>query len=95
MGVCWKVRVWDNSGNVSSWSPVCNFSIGLLNKSDWQASYIGFPSEAGFKNSPQLTKTFDLDETGHCMFLYVNSLGYHEVYLNGLKVGDGLLSPAV
>ena len=95
LAACWKVRVWDNSGNVSSWSPVCNFSIGLLNKSAWQASYIGFPSEAGFKNSPQLTKTFDLDKTGHHMFLYVNSLGYHEVYLNGLKVGEGVLSPAV
>lgn len=91
----WKVRVWDGSGNVSSWSPVSKFSIGLLNKGDWQASYIAFPSENGFSTCPQLKKSFNLEKIGKEMLLYVNSLGYHEVYLNGKKVGDGVLSTAV
>jgi len=88
----WKVRVWDESGNVSLWSPIAVFSIGLLNKDDWHASYIGFPCDAG---CPQLKKTFKLDVQGKRTLLYVNSLGYHEVYLNGKKVGDAVLTPAV
>jgi alpha-L-rhamnosidase len=92
---CWKVRIWDHAGNISSWSPVAIFSIGLLNKDDWKASYIGFPTDAGYNECPQLKKSFTMDETGSQTFLHVNSLGYHEVFLNGVKVGDGVLSPAV
>jgi len=91
----WKVRIWDEAGNVSAWSPVANFSIGLLNKDNWHASYIGFPTEAGYNECPQLKKSFDIKDTNGKLLLYVNSLGYHEVYLNGQKVGDGVLSPAV
>ena len=29
------------------------------------------------------------------MLLHVNSLGYHEVYVNGKHVGDAVLTPAV
>lgn len=91
----WKVRIWDETGKASPWSPVSEFSIGLLNAKDWQASYIGFPSEKGFSGCPQLRKSFMIDKTGGRVFLHVNSLGYHEVYLNGKKVGDGVLVPAV
>ncbi len=91
----WKVRVWDESGHVSPWSPVSMFSIGLLTKADWSASYIGFPIESGANGSPQLKKSFNVAETGKRILLYVNSLGYHEVYVNGKKVGTGVLSPAV
>ena len=95
LAACWKVRIWDEAGNVSAWSPVANFSIGLLNKDDWHASYIGFPTEAGYNECPQLKKSFDVKDTNEKLLLYVNSLGYHEVYLNGQKVGDDVLSPAV
>ncbi len=92
---CWKVRIWDETGAVSPWSPVAGFSIGLLNKADWQASYIGFPTENKFSECPQLYKSFDIENTNARTFLHVNSLGYHEVYLNGQKAGDGVLTPAV
>lgn len=91
----WKVRIWDESGNVSPWSTVGQFSVGLLNKEDWKASYIAFPTEAGYTECPQLMQSFSLNRTGDCLLLHVNSLGYHEVYLNGKKVGDGVLTPAV
>ena len=92
---CWKVRIWDEAGNVSDWSPVAEFGIGLLNKNDWQASYIGFPTEAGYNECPQLMKSFQSEKPEGKLLLHVNSLGYHEVYLNGQKVGDGVLAPAV
>lgn len=91
----WKVRIWDEAGNVSPWSAVSGFSIGLLDEENWHASYIGFPSEVGFSDCPQLKKSFQMEHQAKRMFLYVNSLGYHEVYLNGKKVGDGVLNPAV
>lgn len=31
----WKVRIWDKGGNVSSWSPVNRFQMGLLTEKDW------------------------------------------------------------
>lgn len=95
MNYYWKVRVWDEDGNVSSWSSIAEFSIGLLNKEDWQASYIGFPTEAGYNECPQLKKSFEIEDANEKLLLHVNSLGYHEVYINGNKVGEGVLSPAV
>ncbi|HDR51658.1 MAG TPA: alpha-rhamnosidase, partial [Mariniphaga anaerophila] len=91
----WKIRVWDEAGNISNWSEPARFSIGLLSENDWQASYIAFNTENGYRECPQLYQTFEVDETNSNYFLHVNSLGYHEVFINGKKVDDGVLSPAV
>lgn len=93
----WKVRTWDQEGNPSDWSETARFSIGLLQPDDWKASYIGYTSVNRFKSCPQLMKSFSLDKenTDKTYFLHVNSLGYHEVYLNGEKINDEVLSPAV
>lgn len=91
----WKVRIWDENNRATAWSDVAVFSIGLLEESDWQAKYISYPSDPENKISPLLRKTFDLDQTGEKIFLHVNSLGYHEIYVNGHKVYDYVLAPAV
>ena len=39
----WKVRVWDDKGESSDWSPINRFGIGLLDKAEWQGKYIGMP----------------------------------------------------
>lgn len=91
----WKVRVWNETGAVSTWSQPASLNIGLLSETDWQASYIGFPTEAGYRECPQVFQSFNLDDTAGKFLLHVNSLGYHEVYLNGEKAGNGILTPAV
>ena len=91
----WKVRIWDEYDRMSEWSDAVFFSVGLLDKSDWQAEYIGYAAKSEHTISPQLHRTFNLQETGERLFLYVNSLGYHEVYVNGKKAGDHVLTPAV
>jgi alpha-L-rhamnosidase len=91
----WKVRIWDSDNKVSEWSPSAGFSIGLLDNSDWSASYIGFPAATEHTICPQFFKSFELTGTVEKMILYVNSLGYHEIYLNGKKIGDKVLEPAV
>ena len=37
----WKVRVSDKDGKASAWSGPAEWSMGLLNSSDWQADWIG------------------------------------------------------
>ena len=37
----WKVRVRDGSGDESSWSDPASWEMGLTDKSDWQADWIG------------------------------------------------------
>jgi alpha-L-rhamnosidase len=91
----WKVRVWDENGNASPWSEAAIFSVGLLENTDWSADYIGMPEDDGISESPMLRQTFTLSEPGEKVLLYVNSLGYHEIYVNGKKVGEDVLSPAV
>lgn len=91
----WKVGVWDETNKEPVWSDTASFSVGLLTASDWNGTYIGFPTDAGNPESPLMRKTFKVSESAKEVFLHVNSLGYHEVYLNGEKVGSDVLSPAV
>jgi alpha-L-rhamnosidase len=44
MGIWWKVRVWDKDGQSSAWSRPARWTMGLLNRSDWQARWIADPS---------------------------------------------------
>ncbi len=39
----WKVMVWDNKKNVSAWSKISSWQMGLLNEADWKgAKWIGY-----------------------------------------------------
>lgn len=91
----WMVRIWDETGNISPWSEPARFTIGLLDESEWEAAFIAFNSVNGYRECPQLFSTFEADKTDAAYFLHVNSLGYHEVYINGVRVGNGVLAPAV
>ncbi|HMD70620.1 MAG TPA: family 78 glycoside hydrolase catalytic domain, partial [Bryobacteraceae bacterium] len=95
----WKVRVWDREGRVA-WSGPAHWSMGLLRDADWQSRWIGLARPAGVKEgtplpSPWLRKTFMLDEKPARAAAYVNALGYYELYINGKKVDDAILAPAV
>ena len=91
----WKVRMWNEKGEISKWSCTANFTVGLLHPKDWNSEYIGLPEINEIPESPLLRKTFTLSTPGQKLLLYVNSLGYHEIYINGKKVGEDVLSPAV
>lgn len=96
--VYWKVRVWDNRGNVSDWSEVSSWETALLNQADWKAKWIGDKDgvrpQLGQKN-PALyfRKTFEVNELPKQARTYISGVGYYELYINGEKVGDHLLSP--
>lgn len=89
----WRVRVWNQDGEVSAWSEKQRFGIGIIGEDRLEGEYIGAVSGEG--RAPILKKTFAIEEKTSPAILYVNSLGYHEVYINGEKLGDGVLNPAV
>ena len=86
----WRVRVWDATGKVSAWSPKQHFGIGVLD--GLKGDFIG--AVPGEGRQPVFRKVFKADKSGEAI-LYVTSLGYHEVYVNGKKVSEAVLLPAV
>ena len=90
--VChWKVRVWDKDGKASDWSQPALWSMGLLKPEDWQAKWV----KAGGETSPWLRKEFTLAAAPERATAFVNVKGYYELYVNGKKVSDDVLMPAV
>ena len=49
--VFWKVMVWDAAGSASAWSETATFEMGLLEESDWEASWIGRGSDSNIITS--------------------------------------------
>ena len=90
----WRVRVWDAKKQASSWSPVARFGVGILDQSQMKGEYIGASVEGGKICASILRKKVKLTQ-GETSFLHVNTLGYHEIYINGRKVGEDVLTPAV
>ncbi len=88
----WKVRVWDKDGRPSSWSDPAYWSMGLLEKGDWTAQWIGSPDSV---TAPYYRYSFMLDRVPERASLYLASLGYFELYINGKKIGNEVLAPAV
>ena len=75
----------------------------LLGLGAWGQQFIGCRQGDRWAETPMLRTTFHIDygELRHSDFqtihynLSVVSLGYHEVYVNGMKVGDKVMQPAV
>jgi len=90
----WKIRVWDQEDVKSEWSKTAHFVVGLLDNKEWTGEYIGMESLDESCTSPLLRKTFILEKNYEQLLLHVNSLGYHEVYVNNQKVGNAEFAPA-
>lgn len=86
----WKVRVWDEKGNPSSWSGLATWKMGLLSSTDWKAKWIS-PSSNG--PVPLLRATVSLNKEIKEATAYITSYGFYEARINGKKVGDAYLTP--
>jgi len=90
----WRVRLWDKNGNATAWSDEARFSMGLLDSSDWKGPWIGYKEADNIKHI-WYRKSVKLDSAPSLAFAYVGSLGYHELYVNGQRVGSRVLTPEV
>jgi alpha-L-rhamnosidase len=103
----WKVRVWDAGGKPSAWSSPAKWIMGILRPEDWTAQWIsteinqdlnlpdhGIPLP-GPLDEPYVRRTFALEELPESALVTVNVMGFYELYVNGRKVGDDVMSPAL
>ena len=90
----WKVRVWDKDDNATDWSQPARFSVGLLKLTDWEGEWIRY-READNIQHIWYRKNFTLESVPAHAFAYLCSIGYHELYVNGKKIGTRVLAPAV
>ena len=97
----WKVCVWDRYGHASSWSKPARWSMGLLQPSDWTAKWIGLePKQAPADPSRRLParwlrKEFTVSRKISRATVCYSGLGWSELRINGAKVGNEVLSPAL
>ncbi len=92
MACYWKVRAWDKDGKASAWSEPASWSMGLLKPEDWKARWIGTPEPA---TAPYFRRSFQVDEIPERASIHMAALGYFELFINGQKVGNEVLAPAV
>ena len=93
--VYWKVRVWDEAGEETESSSAW-WEMGLLERNDWEAQWIGASFFGGPRTSspsPYLRKEFTLQKELVTARLYATAIGLYECYLNGVRIGDALLTP--
>lgn len=93
--VYWKVFVWDETGAVAE-SGAARFELGLLDRDDWRAQWIGADLAGGPRSTvpvPHLRKTFALGGEVASARLYITALGVFECSLNSRRVGEDVFAP--
>jgi alpha-L-rhamnosidase len=94
--VVWKVRVWDESGHASPYSDLAWWEMGLVDRKDWKASWIGSPVVGAPRSmiaSPFLRKPIQLKKMVSSARLYSTALGLYEFQINGQVVGEDVFRP--
>jgi alpha-L-rhamnosidase len=92
----WHVRVWDGTGQASSWSEPSYWEMGLLRPADWKTAWIEPALQEDVSQpgpAPMLRGIFKTTGKVKEARAYVTSHGLYELHLNGQRVGDQLFTP--
>ena len=89
----WKVKVWTNNEDFV-WSNPASFHTGMLKDTDWESNWITSKEQIE-DASPLLRKEFSVNKKIEEAYAFVPACGFYEFYLNGKKVGDHVLGPAI
>ncbi|WP_241664771.1 alpha-L-rhamnosidase [Seonamhaeicola maritimus] len=98
----WQIKYWNQDDEVSQWSEVNHFELGLLKNSDWKAKWVGLDTAKDsirgrgkvLIHKPQyLRKGFELSNDIASARLYITSKGVFDVSINGENVSDDAMSP--
>ncbi len=91
-----RVRLWGTSGD-SGWSESATVETGLLSPSDWLAKPVtgSWPEdpESDTRRPPLVRRDFSTSGRPVSARLYASAHGVYEVEINGVRVGDDVLSP--
>lgn len=89
----WQVKVWDNRKHESKWSAPAFFETGL-DESSWKAKWI-YPVHDTAHLIPALMirKSFAESKKVVSARAYISSLGIYELSINGMRIGDQVLTP--
>ncbi|MFD2144386.1 family 78 glycoside hydrolase catalytic domain [Mucilaginibacter antarcticus] len=98
--VYWAVMIWDEKDKPSGWSATASWGTGLLHGTDWKAKWIGQMTDVNVDKAitypaPYFRKDFITGKKIKQATAYVSGLGFYELYINGKKIGDQVLAPAV
>jgi alpha-L-rhamnosidase len=96
----WKVKVFTNKGE-TNWSAPAQWTMGLLNKADWKAQWIGYDKASPWDSittwsrlsARYFRKPFSSGNKVKKATVYVSGLGLYELYINGGKTSDQVLAP--
>jgi len=90
----WKVQIRDNKGVESEFSEWASFETGILKDEDWISKWVHAPTDVS-NNYPFLKYNFTIENIPDFAPAYIASVGFHELYINGQKISDAVLSPSV
>ncbi|WP_245222063.1 alpha-L-rhamnosidase [Pedobacter kyungheensis] len=101
MKAYWKVKVWTTAGE-SEWSATNSWTMGLLNYKDWPKGWIGFDRAFPWDNTKTdsrlsaryFRKEFQNTKKIKSATASIIGLGLYQLYLNGKKVGEEVLTPS-
>lgn len=99
----WKARVWDQNSKIYT-SESAFWTTGLFKSSEWKASWIGLDKAVGDDDPDTLKRKlsarmlrheFEINKKIKSATAFISGLGLFELYINGNKVGDQVLSPGL
>jgi alpha-L-rhamnosidase len=89
----WQVRIWDNKGRVSKFSPISFWETGL-DTTGWSAKWItSSQPDTTPGPAPLFRKGFTIGKKVRSARLYITAHGVYEAFLNGKRVGDAYFTP--
>lgn len=97
----WKVLSYTNKGS-KQWSAPSYWVMGLLNKVEWKARWIGYDKASPWDSITKWSrlsaryfrKEFEADAGIKRATVFIAGMGLYELYINGKKIGDQVLAPA-
>jgi alpha-L-rhamnosidase len=90
----WTVKIWNEKGEASGWSSPGTWTVfDMPSGSDWQAKWI----TQAYKGTaaPWFRQSFSLEAAPGKAYIYVNALGYFQLFINGKRVGNDEFAPHV
>jgi len=89
----WSVRIQDDEGTWSDWSPVAYFETGMMDQRNWIGKWITDTYDYNVKPAPYFRKEFNTEKTIQSARAYIAVAGLYELSINGKRIGDHRLDP--